>query len=184
MMDHPPRAECCVHGQARMCDKGKIPNEYPFSFLAHLLLYIKENGISLQIQCSLNGSSFNVHTSRTPQHTQCPYKQLYTWHTSLDSVKWPIQPKQQEAEGWRARKLMNARFGPLESAICMLFFPSSQESPIKPLHPLFPHSCPIFFQCPWSPKLYVCIKTRPDFWWFTDQCFLDCSKKHLRDFSL
>lgn len=45
MMDHPLRRECCAHGQACMCDKGKIPAEYPFSFLAYLLIHIKEAGI-------------------------------------------------------------------------------------------------------------------------------------------
>lgn len=53
MMDHPLSNECCLHGQACKCDKGKIPTEYPFSFLAHLLIHIKETGKSQGIQWSL-----------------------------------------------------------------------------------------------------------------------------------
>jgi len=84
-----------------MCDKGKIPNEYPFSFHVHLVLDKKEAGVSLRIQCSLNGSSFSVHKHRTPKHTQQANSDRLD--TLLFTLKRPIQMKQQEAErqrGW------------------------------------------------------------------------------------
>ena len=136
MMDHPLRTECCVHGQACMCDKGKIPNEYPFSFLAHLLLHIKETGISRGIQCSLNGSSFNVHKDRTPKHTQQAHTNSNTLDTLL-STQWSdlFRQSSRRQRGWRAGKLMNAQVWTNESAICVLLFFCSQER-LKPLAPI------------------------------------------------
>lgn len=65
-----------------MCDKGKIPIEYPSSFFTHLLSDRKETGTSLTLQWFLNGSSFSVHKEGD---TQTHHSKHYPWHTSVFS---------------------------------------------------------------------------------------------------
>lgn len=172
-MDHPLRAECCAHSQACMCDKGKIPNEYPFSFLAHLLLEIKETGITQRVQWFLNGSSFSVHKGRTPKHTQKAHTNSSTLDTLL-SIHWSdlFKHSSRRQKGWRAGRLMNARVWATSKCLCCPHVAfCSQESPIKPLapRPSLLSSVYLTLSLFLLPKLDACIKTTTVFRWFTDQ---------------
>lgn len=135
MMDHPLRRECCAHGQACMCDKGKIPAEYPFSFLAYLLIHIKEAGILQRPQWLL----MVHHSILTKNSIQTrPVQPVQTVkHLTLFSLLNVLAywAKQEEAERLKSRDT-NECTGLdhlkewVQPACC------SPESPIKPLAPI------------------------------------------------
>lgn len=158
MMDHPLSNEC-LHGQACKCDKGKIPTVYPFSFLAHLLIHIKETGISQGIQWSLMvHHSMPTKTEYPNTHRQPVQTVKHLTHFSLFR-KLTSSDKLQEVErlkSWKVDKCTGLDY----LKVVLQSAPSSKEKPIKPLAP---NHSPLSSVCPCSTKLDVCMKTRPVF---------------------
>lgn len=76
-----------VHSQACTCDKEKIPTEYPFSFLAHLLTGIKETDIfsgrqlPLMVHQSMSTRTGHPNTLRKSEHTAQHSTHFHFTHT-------------------------------------------------------------------------------------------------------